>query len=655
MLDGRPPVLWGVVEYRFKGNVWGPRPGEDGIDPLTLDRWLETHGVRFSGGGARGAVIAGGADSKLARYAAKKAYLDLAEFPRPVNSMTLSPAGDPRDRVIELLLDPGAGRGRLGRVPGRRAGAGRRHLWHRVGRGRPARVGTPARPAHRPRRGLGRDRARRRLPVCGAHSGSGQGQAGRARLRAPGDAASSRRDRSSPEPGRPAGGCDLGALVDWADRAGRGSPRRSPASSTGGLPGSSLPWRRPGPAARLPRWRPSQGRCRPVSRRRRIDGRLEIMEQVKRLADAITGAQAALLGANDAGTMAATYGRDAWVVDAAWLRIAEASRELAELAPIRRLAARLYAAYADKVNQRFTDLVEQAAVWPPTQLPQITDDADALWERPQKAKGRRAVIVVDAFRMDVARALQERLGPAAEIQVRATILPTTTPFGMTAALAGRPAGDRDHRREAVRHLAIDGHDGLETRDGRKAYLTHVITERGDTVAFVELEQVLQGDTIPDARFVVLFTYALDDQGHSAADTASLPEEAAKLPGPTGPGHRATPCRGDLAGGRRDGPRVPVDGPRGRRRAAASVGPGRPGREQEPAVHDPGARGHDDRRGQASAAVQRVRGGRVPARGADVHQGLLVPPRRVVAPRVDHPARRSRALRRRRVGLEPRST
>ena len=29
-----------------------------------------------------------------------------AEFPRPVNSTSISPAGDPRDRVIELLLDP---------------------------------------------------------------------------------------------------------------------------------------------------------------------------------------------------------------------------------------------------------------------------------------------------------------------------------------------------------------------------------------------------------------------------------------------------------------------------------------------------------------------------------------------------------------------
>ena len=51
----------------------------------------------------------------------------------------------------------------------------------------------------------------------------------------------------------------------------------------------------------------------------------------------------------------------------------------------------------------------------------------------------------------------------------------------------------------------------------------------NSVAFVELEAVLQGEPLPEGRFVLLFTYALDDQGHSAADPASLPEEARKLP------------------------------------------------------------------------------------------------------------------------------
>ena len=101
---------------------------------------------------------------------------------------------------------------------------------------------------------------------------------------------------------------------------------------------------------------------------------------------------------------------------------------------------------------------------------------------------------------------------------------------MTALLPGARHGDRDERQAGGPAPSIDGHEGLETKDGRKSYLDRtLIEERGDSVAFVELEQVLQGDPIPDARFVVLFTYALDDQGHSTADTASLPEEAAKLP------------------------------------------------------------------------------------------------------------------------------
>jgi hypothetical protein len=38
----------------------------------------------------------------------------------------------------------------------------------------------------------------------------------------------------------------------------------------------------------------------------------------------------------------------------------------------------------------------------------------------------------------------------------------------------------------------------------------------------------QGEAIPKTRWLVVFSYALDDRGHSLADSASLPGEAAKL-------------------------------------------------------------------------------------------------------------------------------
>jgi hypothetical protein len=103
--DGRPPALWAFVEYRFKGAIWGQGADSREVNPPTLDEWLIRQGVRFSGGGARAAVTAGGPDSRLARFAAKHAHSELAQFPQPVNMQTLNVVGEPRDLMIELLLD----------------------------------------------------------------------------------------------------------------------------------------------------------------------------------------------------------------------------------------------------------------------------------------------------------------------------------------------------------------------------------------------------------------------------------------------------------------------------------------------------------------------------------------------------------------------
>lgn len=524
--DGRPPALWGVVEYLFKGAVWGHQAGTDDFDPLTLDRWLEGHGLRFSGGKARAAVIVGGTDSKLARFAARKYYLDPAEFPRPLNSASISPAGDPRDRMIELLLDPVHAVVEWGEFQEDvRELATDTYGISWIG-------GDPS--------GWARQFAVY-VAIIEAWDATGRASDFPFLERIP----SSDKARSAvlefvrqgvlPRPdvaGRVRGlvgqqSADLGSLADWA--ASRpGLPVAIPsiidrrvATILAAVEDAKLAGVDSAMAA-LAAVVPSGFALA------RIDPRLDAMGRVLALGRMVAKAQASLMSATAAGQMGNDFAKDGWPVDAEWLRIAERCREIAELAPIRRLAARAYAAHVDKVNQKFTDLVESSGTWPPVGLASITDDSTELWAHPAKTKDRRAVLVVDALRIDVARALEERLGASAEIQVRASTLPTTTPFGMTALLPGAS------RAKAVvatsgPQLSIDGHTGLESKDGRKDYLSHVLTEQGDSVAYVELESVLQGEPIPNARFVVLFSYALDDQGHSVADTASLPEEAGKLP------------------------------------------------------------------------------------------------------------------------------
>ena len=107
--DGKPPGLWGLVEYRYKGCVWGlTKAGEPLPEPLTIDRWLQSHGARLSGGPTRQALLSGGPDSPLSRLVGRMASRSLDALPDPLNTKSVEEAlaGSPRDRIIDLIIDP---------------------------------------------------------------------------------------------------------------------------------------------------------------------------------------------------------------------------------------------------------------------------------------------------------------------------------------------------------------------------------------------------------------------------------------------------------------------------------------------------------------------------------------------------------------------
>jgi hypothetical protein len=525
--DGRPPVLWAFVEYRYKGAVWGHVAGGSVIDPPSLDRCLESHGARFSGGGARAAVTAGGQDSRLARFAAKHVYSELSQFPQPVNMQTLNVVGEPRDLMIELLLDPeGSVRGwgdetqdvrelamssfgvdLAGDDPVSWAEQLAMHLalveaWDALGRAPdfPFAMRIPA-----------EDRARDATLALARNA-----------ILPRGDVA----DRLRALVGRRSG--ELGGLVAWAaPRA--GIPAAIPAIIDRRL-ADILDALQAANPARVQAGLAVLGERLPSNEAAaRIDKRFRVLRDVAELGRLTAKHRAALDHALSAGAMADAYAREAWHVDDAHLRIVAACREDAAMALARRLGGRIYAAYLDAANERFAQKVEAAGSWPPEGIPYVRDIADGVWERPAKAKERRAVVIVDALRLDIAQRIVERLGQTAELQAVAATLPTTTPFGMTALMptAGGPIGV-EASSSTVQLFTADT-DSLEEREGRKAHLRLLLEHRGDSIAFVELEDVLQGQPIPGDRFIVAFTYALDDRGHSKADTASLPDEAVKLP------------------------------------------------------------------------------------------------------------------------------
>ena len=347
-LDGRPPALWSLVEYLYKGAVWGHGAADEPADPLSLDRWLESRGVRYSGGGARAAVTAGGADSKLARYVARKVYLDPEELPRPINSASISPAGDPRDRMIELLLDPADamrqwGESRpdvlelaadtyeivwAGDAP---AGWARQlaiHLsiadcWLAAGK-----------PADYPfiQRVPRSDKARSAVADL-----IRQGLLPRADVLA--------RVRALVRDA----GTDLGGLSAWSvahpglpvllsdvldARVAEIAESIQAALALGIVPAVDAIRQRLAPQGAVDA----------------IDPRMALMTAVVALADQADAARSNLEAGPDIAAMANAYAGDAWQVDAAWLRIAEGCREHPALAPVRSLASRIYARYVDAVE-----------------------------------------------------------------------------------------------------------------------------------------------------------------------------------------------------------------------------------------------------------------------------------------------------------------
>jgi hypothetical protein len=527
LADGRPPVLWAFVEYQYKGAIWGHLAGSREIRSPTLDTWLISKGVRFSGGGARAAVTANGPDSRLARFVAKNAFTDLAQFPQPINLQALNVVGDPRDLMIELLLDPEGAPARwgdetndvrelaastfgldlVGDDPSAWAEQLAMHLalveaWDALRRASdfPFMTRLPAEDRIREATlALVRNAILPRSDVAG-------------RLR-------SLVSRRSGE---------IGGLVAWA--ASRpGIPAAIPAiiglRLTEILDAVAVA-QEVGVQAGLT---VLAERLAPIATATRIDERFAVLEGVAALGRLAAKHGALLDHALVAATMVDMYAHGAWHVDDAYLRVMAACRDDPTMAPARQLAGRVYAGYLDGVSQHFSDLAETAHAWPPQGVRYVRDITAGLWEKPAKAKERRAVVIVDALRLDIAQRTVERLGQTAELHAVAATLPTTTPFGMTALLpiSGAPIGVGAN--SSTVQLFTDDTDSLEEREGRKTHLRLLLESRGDSVAFVEVEDLLQGGVVPADRFIVAFTYALDDRGHSKANTASLPEEAIKMP------------------------------------------------------------------------------------------------------------------------------
>jgi hypothetical protein len=243
---------------------------------------------------------------------------------------------------------------------------------------------------------------------------------------------------------------------------------------------------------------------------------------VVRLADLIALADEAIQAAEEVQTAAAlveAYAAGWHRIDLAHWRLLADARRAEDLELLAAVADRFYTRYLDRAGRAFYDRLESAtagSTWPPPGCRPVVELASTLYAAPH---GRRAVLVVDALRYDLAAALQERLGEGT-LEAYVASVPSETWVGMTSLLpapdvrlevsgGGAPrllsdaaGGDLAYRQYRWKLLdqAGAGSLGMDAGGARQDELRHL---RQMTSAPRNLPQVL-----------VLFERGVDQLGHS---------------------------------------------------------------------------------------------------------------------------------------------
>jgi len=181
------------------------------------------------------------------------------------------------------------------------------------------------------------------------------------------------------------------------------------------------------------------------------------------------------------------------------------------LPAVARVADRAYASYAVALNDAFFQRVAGAGTVDIPGVPGVTERLETtLW----KAKGRRAVVIVDALRFDCALALRDQLrGHSVEVEPVLAVLPTVTPVGMTALL---PLGDGRVTVEikgTSLHPRLHGKD-LSVRENR---LTLLAAFGADCRDITDVEASSEAPPGLGELLVVFGHEEVDHIGHGQAD------------------------------------------------------------------------------------------------------------------------------------------
>lgn len=215
-----------------------------------------------------------------------------------------------------------------------------------------------------------------------------------------------------------------------------------------------------------------------------------------------------------------TAGEDGlWNVDRAHRELEQAAARCSEEGEQGRVLDRVRLAWrqaVDSAQDNFLRAVEREG-WPPSGVQHQT----RIWERhvdPALTEGQRvAYFLVDAMRYEMGRALRtalEELG-SVSIEATATVVPTTTPFGMAALMPGASGALRAHRKGDELVPAIGARE-LSTSAARMDWIAERLGTQFVHITLDELVDASQRRRVEQkiraARLVVVKTQDIDELG-----------------------------------------------------------------------------------------------------------------------------------------------
>jgi hypothetical protein len=214
--------------------------------------------------------------------------------------------------------------------------------------------------------------------------------------------------------------------------------------------------------------------------------------------------------ATTAKELVAIYIENARRIEGAHLQIRHLA-ETAGLAAVTKVADRSYATYTNALNDALFERISKSGTLDVLGIPGVTAHLEQfLW----KARGRRAVIIVDALRYDCAIAIGDLLrGQTVDVTPVLATLPTITPIGMTALLPLSGASISVEIKNNYLHPKVNGRD-TSARENRLSYLRDFGADCRD---IGEIEATSEAPE--SGELLVVFGHEeMDHMGHGHAQT-----------------------------------------------------------------------------------------------------------------------------------------